>query len=100
MKTEILDTTNTHNEDNFTGGNNSVKMKAYLAVVISNVKELENSYKRVTLLSNSVGTTKVGRNACSSQIFTFGSILLFIIALEHFFNYYFDFKLKKSKILF
>jgi hypothetical protein len=37
------------------------KLKAYLAVVVSNVKELENVYKRTSLLASSIGPTKVSR---------------------------------------
>lgn len=37
------------------------KLKAYLAVVVSNVKQLENPYKRISLLASSVGPTKVSR---------------------------------------
>lgn len=88
-KNKNLENTNA-NIENSNVGNNGVKMKAYLAVVVSNVKELENSYKRVTLLASSIGSTKVGGNACSSQFFTFGSILLLLtIALKQFFNHYF-----------
>lgn len=99
-KNETLENKNTNGEDSNTSVNNSIKMKAYLAVVVSNVKELENSYKKITSLSNSVGSTKVGRNACSSQILTFGSILLFNIALKILFNYYFKIKIEKLKFFF
>lgn len=37
------------------------KLKAYLAVVVNNVKQLENVYKRISLLASSVGATKVSR---------------------------------------
>lgn len=36
------------------------KLKAYLAVVINNINSLENAYKKISLLAQSVGETKVG----------------------------------------